>query len=85
MLKSEHREGNKNMQTKTHYCPLTNGCQSTLGDSAIIPVRYWNPGMETTRGLIRGGFCAHATCLTVNVSGSMIARGCWTSAADRES
>lgn len=55
------------------------GCQSTLGDSDIIPARYWNPGMELTRGVLHGRFCVHAACLSVNNSGSMIQRGCWTS------
>jgi hypothetical protein len=61
------------------------GCQSILGDSEVIPPRYWNPGMELTRGLLGGGFCTDAASLSVNNSGSMIRRGCWTSEADLQS
>lgn len=67
------------MITTTMPHTPNDGCQSTLGDSDVIHPRYWNPGMELTRGLLVGGFCTHAACLSVNRSGSMIQRGCWTS------
>lgn len=61
----------------------TGYCDSILG-GAHVPATWWNPGMEVTRGFLRGGFCrTNSRPLSIADNGVNTTFDCWRNQGEK--